>query len=428
MLSLNLERTWIRVALFCGAMLLVGIYLTFGLFRFVTSVIADPRNQVEVQFLESAAALFPNSAPLQARLAAKLLAAGSTETESYEAYVDRALAHANAAASLAPHSYEAHVLRSAALEYKGDLDAAEAALREAVRLSPNRVDLRWRLANLLIRKDRLTEALAEARYVADAEPRRLPEILNLVRQASDGSLEALEAVTAATPPAQLALAAFLALHEQDELAVAHFTRIDRRALAGLPESGRLIDSLTQAGRYSAAAAMWAHLHGVAEMSGIRNGGFEDPLRQGFNQFDWKLGQTKFADIGITSKQAHDGQRALLVIFRGIDTTKLRDEIQQLVLVEPGKGYRLKAYVKTQDLMTTEGPRLVVLRADNGNTMAESAPIAAGSSDWQEIAVEFTAPEILSAVRIGLQQMPKFSYSKPTIGVVLLDDFDLKRIN
>src|SRR5438045_9223265 len=92
---------------------------------------------------------------------------------------------------------------------------------------------------------------------------------------------------------------------------------------------------------------------------VWNGSFEGKILKGFEQFDWTIGQSQYARIAITSGIAHSGARSLRIDFAGRDTTRLDEEIKQLVLVKPGVRYRLECFIKTEGLLTPEGPRLAV---------------------------------------------------------------------
>lgn len=424
---IELNNRLSRALLLSATLALAASYLVFGTFRFIAAVISEPQNRVDAGFLESAAAYFPGSSAIESRLAARLLASDDDLTQSYESYAEKALYHANRAASLSPWSYEAHLLRAAALEQKGEYDEAEKALEHALRLSPNRIDLHWRLANLFIRADRIDRAVEEARLAARGDPGRLPDILNLVWQATDGDLGRLRGVTGESPHARLTLADFLAAQGREPDAAAVFTGIDRQSLGNMTrDAGKLISSLIDKKRFAEAAAMWKHASGAQYSDGIFNGDFESLLREGLTQFDWQLAETKYADIGITSKIARSGFKSLLVVFRGLDTTRINDEIRHLALVEPGVAYRLSCYVKTQDLLTEDGPRIAVASADSNAVLVESEPIGPGSRDWSPLEMRFTPPPNTGAVWVKVRQAPRFSYSKPTSGVALFDDFTVRR--
>ena len=96
----------------------------------------------------------------------------------------------------------------------------------------------------------------------------------------------------------------------------------------------------------------------------------------------------------------------------------------MVALKAGARYRLECYVRTKDLITPEGPRLIVTKSNKSEEIASSDPIAAGTSDWQRIAFEFVAPAD-GIAHLSIKRTPRFSYDDPTSGVIWFDDFDIK---
>jgi hypothetical protein len=141
----------------------------------------------------------------------------------------------------------------------------------------------------------------------------------------------------------------------------------------------------------------------------------------FNHFDWTVSASDYARIGFDRSVGRGGGRSLKVSFAGRDTTRLEGEIKQLVALRPGTRYRLECYAKAQNLVTPEGPRLALLTA-NG-LIALSEPVAAGSADWQNLAITFTAPAEPTAY-VTIVRKPRFSYDEPTRGIIWFDDFNL----
>jgi hypothetical protein len=145
-------------------------------------------------------------------------------------------------------------------------------------------------------------------------------------------------------------------------------------------------------------------------------------------FDWSIGSNNFAQISIDRSVAHTGSRSLKIAFAGMDTTRLDEEVNQFILVEPGGNYRLECYVKTKDLISPEGPR-VVLNAINSKvttSLAASNAAASGTNDWQPLIVDFTVPGDAKTIKLNVKRTPKFSYDDPTQGVVWFDDFILTK--
>ena len=159
---------------------------------------------------------------------------------------------------------------------------------------------------------------------------------------------------------------------------------------------------------------------------IWNGGFESDILVDFAQFDWSIQPSNYARISIDSQTAHTGRRSLRIDFIGRETTRLEGEIQQLTLVRPGTHYRLQYYVKTQDLVVSEGPRVVVSgKSTSREWIAASDPPRAGSSDWHRRTLEFTASS--PAVIVAIQQKPRYSYEDPTHGTAWYDDFEIQQV-
>lgn len=408
------------VAVMCGC----AAFISLSAARFVISVITDPDARAETAIIEGAANYFPNSAWAQARMASRLIESGVDLSEDHERTAERAVYYSARAVALAPQNYEFRMLLAAAKELSGDLAEAEMELRAALKLAPHLVYVHWRLANLLLREEKLDEAGAEFRLVSEADPELLTPTLNLLWQASDGKIETLNAVVGAAPEPQLALAQFLVEREKFEVAVKIANSLDRRAALNLPESGKLLDSLISAGRIDLASELWRNLSGAESQSLMRNEGFETPIRSNLAQFDWNLSQSKYAKIGITTATARTGQRSLKISYNGIDTTTLDNEIRQLVKARPGARYTLTCYVKAERLVTPGGPQVVVTSQGSSTPIVASAAIEAGSYDWRILTTDFVAPPNAHAVVIAIKQTPQFSYVDPTSGTVWFDDFVL----
>ena len=107
---------------------------------------------------------------------------------------------------------------------------------------------------------------------------------------------------------------------------------------------------------------------------------------------------------------------------GRDTTRLDDEISQRFLVKGGARYKLDFFVRTEGLVTPEGPRVVVTDGKSSPAIAASEPAPSGSNDWRRVSVEFVAPPNAGSLLVAIRRIPKFSYDNPTTGTIWLDDF------
>ena len=383
--------------------------------NFIVSALTDERANVSRDTLRSAVRYFPNSARLNARLAA------ASEMADAEAYALQAI-------KLSPHNYTFHILLATIKESNGDAQAAEASLREALRLAPNKTEAHWQLANLLLRTGKLGQAVSEFRAVCAANQKLLPVTLAIVWRASGGKLEAVEAITASDAKSKLMLAGFLLKQSRTDDAANVFNQIERKARLALPETSEFINALAGSDRLELARKLWVDLASDdgKERPLIWNGSFESDIVKGFAQFDWMIDRSDYAKIKISAGQAHSGSRALRVDFTGRDTTRLTNEIRQLTVLSSGARYRIECYAKAEKLITTEGPRIAVTTRA-GDLIAVSEPVALAQAGWQQLAIEFTAPQIPDAFYVTVKRKSKFSYDEPTTGTVWFDDFTLAEV-
>ena len=389
-------------------------------------LLTDPRVNVSKELLTAGIALAPNSASLNARLAA-------VEMGDEDRDIARIENRAARAVDLSPWDYRQRLLLATVKEARGDRAAAEQSLQEALALAPNYTEVHGRLANLLLRQGKLARAVTEFRAANSSNPALLPGTLDLLWRVSAGNLAVTQAVTPRDPKSQLLLAQFLLKQSRASDAVTVVSGIDRNALVGLPEISDFINSLMSEGRVEEARGLWVGLVSGSyaqpgrPLPAIWNGSFESDIQKDLTQFDWVIGGNQYATPAIDSSTSHSGGRSLRIHFAGRDTTRLDGQVKQTMIVRPGARYRLQCYVKTERLETPEGPRVVVTDIASSTELAGSEPTSAGSNDWRLIGIDFTAPSSARAVILTIKRIPKFSYDDPTRGTIWLDDFVLTEI-
>ncbi|MFN0111150.1 MAG: tetratricopeptide repeat protein [Blastocatellia bacterium] len=425
-ISLQLSSIGLRLAVFGVALALSLALVGIELRRFVTSVVANPGIVIDPALLQSVTAYFPNSAKVQARMAAQLIESGSGNGQSHEALANSAFQHASRAVELAPANFEYRVLLSAAAELKGDLAGAESALRESVRLASNNVNVRWQMANLFLRLGKAEESLAEFRFVTDAEPTQMPSVIGLIWRATSGDLAMIERVVGNDSSARLSVAEFLTEQGRFETAAQFFSKTDRNNRLQSPQTGRIFDAFLKANHWQWAESLWRDTmaNGNEASNLLWNDSFELSPRKGLTQFDWQLNNNNFARLAIQAG-GHSGNRALRLAYLGIDTTQLDREAQHFVVLQPGQSYRLECFAKPEKLVADEAPQVAILRADNRTVIGASIAVSPTINDWQMLAVDFVAPADLPAVIVTIKQTPRYRYTEPTQGVIWFDDFSLK---
>jgi hypothetical protein len=415
------QKTVFAFAVFC-----VGALLVFAaLANCAVGLLTDSQVNVSRDLLSAGLSIVPNSAPLNARLAEIELGAEDRDILSVEHRATRAV-------NSSPWDYRHRLLLATVKEAGGDRAAAERALQEALVLAPNYTEVHWRLANLLLREGKLTRAVVEFRAAHTANVGLLHGTLDLLWRVSGGNLATVQAVTPRDPKSQLLLAQFLLKQSRPSDAIIVCSGIDRTALVSDPEFSSFINSLVSAGRFEEARGLWVGLVGGIyaqpghPLPGVWNGSFESDIAKNLAQFDWAINRNEYAVPVVDSNTSHSGARSLRIDFTGRDTTRLDGQLKQTIIVNPGARYRLEYYVKTERLESPEGPRILV--ADlNSTEIAASDPIPDGSNDWRLAALDFRAPAGARAAVVTIKRVPKFSYDKPTRGIIWLDDFVLTEI-
>lgn len=424
--DLKLNKFWLRVCVLLCLLAGCGWLTLTAASQFVVRSLADLRVPVSEQALALAVASFPDSALLNARLSEAELSA----IEDREAAISRADLHAARAVAASPFDYRYRLLQASAREALGDRSGAEAALREAVRLAPGNTDVRWRLANLLVRAGKIEAAATEFQTAVTSQPERLPGALELIWNVSNGDQKMVAATAGAEPVTQLALALFLLRKSQPAAAISTFRQLSRESRLTAQTSSlsaAFISALMNAGLVDEAWREWRETLATAPEQMLADGDFEADIPQGFTQFAWQIGKSDQARIRVIESapetvSAHSGRRALRLDFTGRNSTTLTDEIRHPLVVTPGTTYRVECFVRTKDLITPEGPRLAVTTGQS--VVAESAPIADGSSDWQKLSFDFTAPAGVRLLHLTVRRQPKFGYDDPTRGAIWFDDFSI----
>ncbi len=423
-LEFRLDKLTTRATLAIVTIAACSALVLFIFYQFVIGTLGDDRLPVTRNMLEIPLERLPNSSRLNARFA-------QNEVVASERDLARAVLHAQRAINLSPYDYRLRLTLASAKEAGGDRAAAEEALKQALALAPRNGDVRWRMANLLVREGKLSESLDHFKAVIEYDGELLGATLDLIWRASQGNVEAVTSVTADDPKAQLKLARFLLQQSQVNQAIAVLARVERSSQLGSPDSPAFLNSLIAAGQFALAHGLWSSLAGAdSESALIWNGGFESDILKDFAQFDWTFSPSEYARLNIDATVAHGGSRSLKIAFAGRDTTNLNNGPKQLVVVEPGAGYKIEWYVKTSELVTSEGPKVVVTDAGSREVIASSEPATPGSSDWRLGSLVFLAPPSKSGnssgVYVSIVRIPKYSYDEPTKGSVWFDDFKMTK--
>ena len=276
-------------------------------------------------------------------------------------------------------------------EELGDIAGALAALDQAVRWAPYYAHTHWQRGNLLLRMGKSSDAFAELRKAATANPAYYPNLIDLAWGISRGDLKTTEALLENKDDAQrLALFRFL---------------FAAKAFTDAYEVWRASDRMN-----------------VAEPSFL-NGGFEEPLVLNDTGFGWIIARNQKNRLAIDLSQKLNGDKSLQI---NLDSTwpPATSLLSQTIIVKPAKTYRVSFGVKTKDLMTGGPPVLTVSDATNDQLLAKSTNFPTGTTDWVKMNLDFTALPASQAVVIRLQRNNCDSSPCPIFGTLWLDEFQI----
>ena len=305
-------------------------------------------------------------------------------------------------------------------EELGDREGALAAFDRAVRSAPYYAHTHWQRGNLLLRMGRYDEAFADLREAAARNRKYFPNLLDLAWGLTGDARKTEALLQLQDDNDRLAFARFLASKGRATDVV------DQVRLLSAPLSDEnkdeLVRLLSASKRFNEAFELW---RGRKPEEGIVNGSFEEPLVLNKVVFQWSLlqGQPK-VKLAVDVYERARGARSLQIAFDG-ESDPGATLLWQTILIEPGRRYQLKFFVKTKDLVTGGPPRIVLTDAMNDRIIAKSEPFPSGSGEWSEMNVEFTAPS--QSVVINLIRDNCASTPCPIFGVVWLDDFSLQKL-
>lgn len=418
--TIKLDNLFIRIILAGLSLLLCLIFASTIFSHFLIRNIADRRIALTLDALNPAAKRFPGSPRVQFRLAEAEVEAAAVDPEKFP----EAQAHAKIAADLSPWNYRYWRLLALAKDAEGKTGEAADAIKVAAKLAPVNSEVNWLLGNLWLREGKPTEALKAFQIATRTSKDLLPMAFDVAWQAFGNDVSALDTLVNGDPDAKLAQARFLVEQGQVDSAINVFRGIDSGAKLKSPSAPAFITWLIQSNRSLDARQLWLDVVGkdTASEKGIWNSGFEQNAPRDFGHFDWSLKASNYARIGIDRSVHRTGSKSLKLSFVGRDTTRLENEVQQLVVLKANTRYRLECYALVANLVTPEGPRIALV--GQRGMLAVSDPVAADSANWQRLVIDLAPFSENVVANVGIVRIPKADYDDPTKGTVWFDDFKL----
>ena len=183
---------------------------------------------------------------------------------------------------------------------------------------------------------------------------------------------------------------------------------------------RLCNLFLYNNRYDIATSLWNELLSNKKedyfTEGLNNGGFEAPLVNGC--MGWVSARKEGVSIRRDNKEYFEGKASLRISFDGRHNVDI-NAIRQIVILEPGKSYRLYAMIKSEGLTTTNGLFFHVYGFRCKGITKRSRTVT-GTNEWMQLSVDFTVPDECRAVVVTLKRVMSHKFNNKIKGRAWID--------
>lgn len=334
--------------------------------------------------------------------------------------------------ALAPNDFRWWVELARAYEQSGQSDLAREAFLKAVSFNPRYAYPLWQYGNFELRQGNADKAVGALSEAAKASAVYRGQLFPMMWEYFEGQTSELDRVAGDDVDLIAGLGKFYASRKRGEDASRVWARLPQDAVERHRPTGRLIaQGLFENHLYRSSVWFLGSLGEEPEagVGRLVNAGFERPLSEdGF--FAWRTRRLERVDVRSDSVVKKSGRSSLRFVFRGFGAGELVST-WQMFPVESGRSYRLRFSVRTEE-MKSAGLPTVEVAGPSGFKLADGSPVGLlakaevplGTSDWQEMTIEFVAPQEVEGLQVRINR----SYCGedcPMTGTFWLDDFVLE---
>lgn len=345
--------------------------------------------------------------------------------------VPQAIADYQKSLSFDDHSADTWSDLATAYESQGDIAAAANAFLQAQQAYPQSPDIAWRYGNFLLRRGDLDAAFAQIKHAVRLNPKLAPGAFTLALRVQPDIRTALDRALPASADALLNVIDSLSQQKRTDEAVIVWSRM--AALSPhfpVSASYPFIETLLQKYQIADAQRVWNDALGFAGVSPpadvpgslVWDGGFESNVPGG--GFAWRYPTAPGAvQIALDQTEKHSGKRSLRLTFTGLDNVELRD-LCQVVAVQPSTSYLFSAWIRTDSISTDQGVRFgLTPLVDSGGSVAWTDDVR-GTQPWTRMSFSWTSPPNVQAARMCVGRLPSAKFDNKIHGVAWIDDVAL----
>ncbi len=368
--------------------------------------------------LQRAIRLVPGNATFPHLLGLQLSVAGQDR--------DGALANLRRAAALNPYKGRYWLDLAGAYQEANDLQLENQALQSAIAAEPGNPEVAAEAAQYYLAAGDTARALPLVRQALSQDPQVAPSLLLTCWRATHDADLLLANALPPDPGLQFALLRVLGEQNQPAAASHAWGQIVASRRPFPPEmSVFYLDYLLKEHDVAGFERAWHELGGVAASiqpylptaNLIVNPSFEQPILN--YGFDWRHQPTDHIVAGIDDTTGHSGTRSLSLSYDG--SPAYDAGWTQFVPVRSGAAYAFSAWIKSENVTSSSGPRIAIADAFSGANLLVTDDVL-DTHPWHEVTGQLQIPAATNLVAIKFIRGPANTKIR---GRVWIDDLRLE---
>jgi tetratricopeptide (TPR) repeat protein len=340
---------------------------------------------------------------------------------------DRAIANLRAAARLAPEVAQYWLDLAYAYQLAGNVHEQNAALENALLAEPNNPDIAAESAQYYLVEGDIQRSLPLLRRALEMDPTATADLLPAYWRAVPDAQQLLDQAIPADPQPQIAFLRLLAERNETTAARQVWNRVLASPRSFQPQAVFFyFDYLIRKHQVADLGPAWHEFSSAVpafqpyQPNGnlIVNPGFElEPLNGGL---DWRHEDAGNVFAGIDDKVAHWGSRSLTVTFDG--NPAYLAGWRQLIPVQPGADYTFSAWIKSENTVSSSGPRFAIVDAYSGARFLLTEDVL-DTQPWHEMSGTLRVPDGTALLELEIVRAPADTGIR---GRIWIDDLALVR--
>jgi pentatricopeptide repeat protein len=324
-----------------------------------------------------------------------------------------------------------------ACESVGDLTCADQSFRRALSVSPMMPRLEWITANYCLRTNQVDAAIKHFQRLLELSPEYASTTFNTcLRALGNPELILQKVLPSGTNPAlKLQYADFLSTHGEADFSYRVWLEAVAPArLFPFSLARAYLEHLLDLGRYKEAFDVWQDMVrlGIVDQSLsqesdnlVFNSSFEQvPLDSGF---DWHYWAAPYVSLDFSDSRAYEGARCLRLDFT-VKQNEDYEPVTQIVRVDPGQVYSVRAYTRSENVTSDSGPRLRVVDVECPSCLNLATEASIGTTPWHPVSMKFTAGPQTSFLRLSVWRPRSRTFPTEITGSFWVDSVSLKRVS